>query len=77
MLIIIVYLCYNFFNVNIFYVSRINQTEDIDEYGVENAESNKNKKKEKKIKFYPSFESIKGQIFRICKYLYSTNNSFY
>lgn len=36
---------------------------------VENEEGNKKKKKEKKVKLYPSFEPIKGQIFGTRKYI--------
>lgn len=47
-------------------VSRINQTENIgnDE---EIEDGNKRKKKEKKIKYYPSFDPLKGQVCGTCK----------
>lgn len=53
----------------IYYNSRINENIEVD-YDAENDAGNKKKKKEKKVKFYSSFEPIKGQIFGTCKYIY-------
>lgn len=50
----------------IYFISRLNQKENDD---TENVEGNKNKKREKKIKVYHSFEPIKGQVFGSCKYM--------
>lgn len=45
---------------------RINENIEVD-YDAENDAGNKKKKKEKKVKFYSSFEPIKGQIFGTLK----------
>lgn len=52
--------------------SRRNQIEDGNaECGdMEHEEGNKKKKKEKKVKFFPSFELIKGSVTVTCEYLF-------
>jgi len=47
----------------------LNENIEVD-YDTENDVGNKKKKKEKKVKFYSSFEPIKGQIVGTCKYIY-------
>lgn len=59
--------------------SRINQNEnDNADEDVEKVENNKKKKKENKVKYYSSFEPIKGQISTTCKFiLILIDNKYY
>jgi len=53
------------FYLNIIYISRINPNDNAD---IENGDDKRQKRRgEKQVKFYSSFEPIKGHIFSSCK----------
>lgn len=55
-------------------ISRLNQIgNDNTGEDTENVEGNHRKKREKKVKFYSSFEPIKGQISGTCEFILNTS----